>query len=135
MERVLTVAFALFLIPNPASSSKREYHWKSGTLTVLKEEDHHLTMTQQSDQAITPMQVVQQTWTYQVDGDEGTYVVKIEPEPLTAASGRAIQYDIDRKTMHVNMAVDGKRPKITNLQILKFTPKQPNTPGTARPPK
>lgn len=50
------------------------------------------------------MGATNETWTYQADGDQGTYVVRITPEPLTTTSGVKILYDIDRKTRHVNTA-------------------------------
>jgi hypothetical protein len=125
MKWVLIVVFAL-LIPHPAYSKKREYHWKTGTLTFLTVETDQPTMPPQPDLAGEPslsMQVVQKTWTYQVDGNEGVYVVKISPEPLTTISGVSIHYDIDGKTMHVDAAVNAKKLKIKDLQILKFTPR------------
>lgn len=81
-------------------------------------------MPPQPDLPVPPsMQVVLQTWTYQVYGNEGVYVVKIGPEPLTTISGVTIRYDIDGKTMHVDAAVNGKKMKIKDLRILKFTPR------------
>ena len=47
--------------------------------------------------------------------------MKISPEPLTTISRVSIHYDIDGKTMHVDATVDGKKLKIKDLQILKFT--------------
>jgi len=122
---LIVVVFALS-IPHPANSKKRDYHWKSGTLTALTAEADQPTMFPQPDLAVVPgvsMQVPQVTWTYRVDGNEGAYVVKIGPEPLTTTSGVSIHYDIDGKTMHVAAAIEGKKLKIKDLQILKFTPK------------
>jgi hypothetical protein len=123
MKWVLIVVFAL-LIPHPAYSKEREYHWKTGTLTFLTVETDQPTMPPQPDLSVPPsMQVVRQSWTYQVDGNEGVYVVKIGPEPLTTISGVSIHYDIDGKTMHVDAAVNSKKLKIKDLRILKFTPR------------
>ena len=123
MKWVLIVVFAL-LIPHPAYSKKREYHWKTGTLTFLTVESDQPTMPPQPDLSVPPsMQVLRQSWTYQVDGNEGVYVVKIGPEPLTTISGVSIHYDIDGKTMHVDAAVNSKKLKIKDLRILKFTPR------------
>ena len=83
---VLLVACAA-LIPHSAYSQKREYHWKTGTLTFLTVETDQPTTPPQPDLAVLPsMQVIHRTWTYQVDGNEGVYVVKIGPEPLTTIS-------------------------------------------------
>jgi hypothetical protein len=123
MKWVLIVVFAL-VIPYPGYSKKREYHWKTGTLTFLTVETDQPTMPPQPDLSVVPsMQVVQRTWTYQVDGNEGVYVVKISPEPLATNSGVRIHYDIDGKTMHVDATENGKKLKIKDLQILKFTPR------------
>ena len=122
MKWGVIVVFAL-LIPYSAYSKKREYHWKTGTLTFLTVETDQPSMPPPPDLAVVPgisMQVVQQTWTYQVDGKEGVYVVKIGPEPLTTTSGVNIRYDIDGKIMHVDAAANGKKLKIKDLQILKF---------------
>jgi hypothetical protein len=123
MKWVPIVVFAL-LIPHPAYSKTREYHWKTGTLTFLTVETDQPTTAPQPNLAVEPsMQVVQQTWTYQVEGNEGVYVVKIGPEPLTTISGVTIHYDIDGKTMHVDATANGKKLKVKDLQIRKFTPR------------
>ena|ERR1700756_5172269 len=123
MKWVLIVAVAL-LIPHAADSKKREYHWKTGTLTFLTMETDQPTMPPQPDLSVPPtMQVIQRTWTYQVDGNEGVYVVRISPEALTTVSPVNIHYDIEGKTMHVDAAANSKKLKIKDLQILKFTPK------------
>jgi hypothetical protein len=126
MRWALFVVFALLLIPDSAYSKRREYHWKTGKLTISTvETSHQTTFPQPQPDLSVPsgMQVAQETWTYQVDGDEGVYIVRISPEPLTTISGVSIQYDIDGKTMHVDVPTNGKKPKIKDLQILKFTPK------------
>jgi hypothetical protein len=122
MRWVLIVVLAL-LIPNCAYSKKREYKWKTGTLTFLTVETDQPTISQQPDLTVAAnsVQVTRQTWTYQVDGNEGVYVVKISPEPLTTISGANINYDIEGKTMHVDATENGKKLKIKDLQILKFT--------------
>ena len=123
MKWVLIVGLAL-LIPHPAHSKKREYHWKIGTLTFLTVDTDQSTSAPSLDLSVVPtMQVAQQTWTYRVDGSEGAYVVKISPEPLTTISGVSIHYDIDGKTVHVDATINGKKLKIKDLQILKFTPR------------
>lgn len=123
MKWVLIVVFAL-LVPHPAYSKKREYHWKTGTLTFLTVETDHPSVSPQPDLAVVPgIQVFPQTWTYQVDGKEGVYVVKISPEPLGATSPVSIHYDIDGKIMHVNTAVDDRKLKIKDLRIVEFTPR------------
>jgi hypothetical protein len=123
MKWVLIVVFAL-LIPHPASSKARKYHWKTGMLTFLTVETDQPTMAPQPNLAADPgMQVTQQTWTYQVEGSEGIYVVKIGPELLTTSSGVTIHYEIEGKTMHVDATVNGKKLKVKDLQIRKFTPR------------
>jgi hypothetical protein len=123
MRSALIVMFALLVIPHPAFSKKREYHWKTGKLTVLTSETNHPKDALQPDLSSVPAaQAVEETWTYQVDGEEGVYVVKISPEPLTTVSGVTIQYDIEGKIMHVDATLNGKKLKIKDLQILKFTP-------------
>ena len=117
------IVFALLLIPHPANSKQREYHWKTGTLTVVTVETNQQTATTQPDMSVGPsLLVVGETWTYKVEGNEGVYAVKISPEPLITISGVNIQYDIDGKIMHVGATVRGKL-KIKDLRILKFTPK------------
>jgi hypothetical protein len=123
MNRALIIVFAL-LIPSSAYSKKPEYHWKTGTLTFLTVETDQPTTTPQPDLSVPQgIQVFPKTWTYQVDANEGVYVVKIGPEPLTAISGVSIHYDVDGKTMHVDATVNGKKQKIKDLHILKFTPR------------
>ena len=123
MKCALMVVLAL-LIPLSAYSKKPEYHWKTGTLTFLTVETDQPTTSPPPDLSVPPgIQVFPKTWTYQVDGKEGVYVVKIGPEPLTEISGVGIHYDIDGKTMHVDATVNGKNQKIKDLHILKFTPR------------
>ena len=50
--------------------------------------------------------------------------MKIGPEPLTTSRGVTMRYDIDGKTMHVDATVSGKKLKVKDLQIRKFTPRQ-----------
>jgi hypothetical protein len=123
MKWILIAVLAL-LIPHPAYSKKREYHWKTGTLTFLSVETDQPTTSPRPDLSVVPtLQVIQQTWTYRVDGNEGVYVVKIGPEPLTGNSGVSIHYDIEGKTMHVDATLNAKKLKIRDLQILKFIPR------------
>jgi hypothetical protein len=90
-------------------------------MTFLTVESDQRTMPPQPDLSVVINIPVVQTWTYQVDSAEGVYVVKISPEPLTASSGEIINYDIEGKTMHIDVTVKGKSLKIKDLQILKFT--------------
>lgn len=102
MKSALLV-FALLLLPSSAYSKKRDYQWKTGTLTVLTVDKDQPTKTPQPDLSVVPtMQVIEETWTYRIEGNEGVYVVKISPEPLSTTSGVSIHYDIEGKTMHVD---------------------------------
>jgi len=123
MQWVLIGVLAM-LIPHSAYSKKGEYYWKTGTLTFLAVETDQPTTSPRPDLSVVPgLQVIQQTWTYEVAGNEGTYVVRISPEPLAANSRVSIRYDIDGKIMHVDATVNGKKLKIKDLQILKSTPR------------
>ena len=120
MKLVLIVALAL-LVSNPADSKKHESQWKSGTVTFLKVQTDQASIPPQPHLSVPPgIQVTPQTWTYQVEGKEGVYTVKIVgPEPLTDASPANLRYDLDGKIMHIETAVDGQKPKIKDLKILK----------------
>ena len=123
MKWALMVVLAL-VTPTSAYSKKPEYHWKTGRVTFLTVETDQPTTSPPPDLSVPPgIQVFPKTWTYQVDGNEGVYVVKIGPEPLTAISGVSIHYDVDGKTMHVDATESGNKQKIKDLRILKFTPR------------
>ena len=125
MKWAFAVVLALSLSSQPVHAKKREYQWKTGSLTVLGSEAEVKTaMNEASNLDPTAMQVVEQTWTYQVEGAEGTYVVTIKPQPLTKLTGIKVSYDIDGKTMLVSTGGADKKPKVTNLQIVRFTPKK-----------
>lgn len=118
------IFLAALLIPQFAYSKKPEYHWKTGTLTFLTVETDQPTTAPQPDLSVVPgIQYFPQTWTYRVDASEGVYVVKIGPEPLTTTGGVIVRYDVSGKTMHVDVTVNGKKQKIKDLYILKFTPR------------
>jgi hypothetical protein len=117
------IVFAL-LISTSAYSKKLEYHWKTGTLTFVTVETDQPAAPPSPDLAVIPgIQVFPKTWTYQVAGNEGVYIVKTGPEALSDASGVSIHYDIDAKTMHVDATANGKKQKIKDLHISKFTPR------------
>ena len=121
MKWILTVAAAL-LISQSAYSKKHEYHWRNGTLTLVNVESDQPSVSPQPDLSVPPgIQVLPRTFTYKVDGKEGIYLVNIRPEPLGEFSAVNVRYDIDGATMHVDTAAEGKKAKIKDLHIFKFT--------------
>jgi hypothetical protein len=120
MKRLAIVLFAL-LVPLPGAPKKRDYHWKTGTLSFLSVETEQPTTPPSPDLTLVTGTQNVQTWTYQVDGTEGIYVVKISPEPLSTPAGAIVQYDVDGKVMHIDATEKGRKTKIVDLKILRFT--------------
>ena len=48
------------------------------------------------------------------------YVVKATPVPLTRTDGITVLYDVDRKTMYINMVPNSKKPHTMKLDVLSF---------------
>jgi hypothetical protein len=120
--RSLCAVCALWLLAWPASAKKHEYHWKAGTINIFNVETERATPPQPPQPDSPPLQTTEVTYTYTIVGDEGTYTVKTSSKPFTR-SGANVLYDVDKKTVHVNVSGDSKKLRIVDLQILKFSQK------------
>ena len=120
----LLIALALPLALSQSGPAKsREYHWKTGTESIVDQKSERLVPNQTDSQVVPPEGTVIETWTYNIQGEDGTYLVKCHPSPVTRTDGTKVLYDMDRKTMYINMAPGSKKVQTMKLDVIKFTPK------------